>query len=593
MLVSKLLVIINEQINTYKQQIDEYDSNDENLKLQSDIDKIINDPSQIVNFNINKIVKFLDNEMIIKKLLFLQTMYKSKIDVNSEQQEYIKNIINDIYNKIELNVKNNDNAKNDLIINIDKLSNIKSKIENIEKEGFITGDDLKYLNEFIKNNPNLNTNEKIEIIIYLTNKSIENTKGKLLEKEDIEVLEESNISKNDVETLFSKYGYNFSDLNSKSQNRILKYGKLNNMEDIFIVFQNYRIINLNLKEYSNQFASILTLSNKNIVSKILEKINEEFDELTNSNNKGEVTEKSQILNAYLMHPSIFIRGIKKLEKRFDNEDTHSITKDDEISGCHDNYIKNIEILKSLGINNISQVLWITSHNPKSLENRIKSLDFYKIPREKYQKTLSVLSTDNALSAIDMFIELDCYDYIIQNLSRVKEPIDSLMFYKIKKARLAKVDKSQIFLQYKSNETKLALRGDIIYDSQSFLEVDKNNYKDVTSRFIPPIANRGYYEGIVNQSQANGPLEKSLEDEFIKELDMYKQDDLRYVFDGVIISRYKVLRYYEELLKRHIISSYDALMFAICKNSLLTYEEYEKIEKEISNIFDKKKRVDIK
>ena len=48
------------------------------------------------------------------------------------------------------------------------------------------------------------------------------------------------------------------------------------------------------------------------------------------------------------------------------------------------------------------------------------------------------------------------------------------------------------------------------------------------------------------------------------------------FNGVIISRFKVLRIYETLIKNRIAGTYNAILYAICKNSILTEEQYRNI-----------------
>ena len=64
----------------------------------------------------------------------------------------------------------------------------------------------------------------------------------------------------------------------------------------------------------------------------------------------------------------------------------------------------------------------------------------------------------------------------------------------------------------------------------------------------------------------------------------------YNIDGVLISRYKVLRYMTTLIYNGMNESKDMLMYAITKNSFLTKEEYEKIETVVENIFQNIKRM---
>ena len=84
----------------------------------------------------------------------------------------------------------------------------------------------------------------------------------------------------------------------------------------------------------------------------------------------------------------------------------------------------------------------------------------------------------------------------------------------------------------------------------------------------------------------GPLVLVYNDSFIKRLEeMCKEDDYRYNFNGVIISRFKVLRYYETMIKKSIAGTVDSIMYAVCKDSILTEEQYKTIKNCVDKIFN--------
>ena len=63
----------------------------------------------------------------------------------------------------------------------------------------------------------------------------------------------------------------------------------------------------------------------------------------------------------------------------------------------------------------------------------------------------------------------------------------------------------------------------------------------------------------------------------------------YIIDGIRVSRMKVIRYISTLLFNGLDESFDMLMYAITKNSLLTSDEYKKIETAIYELLNEKKR----
>lgn len=80
----------------------------------------------------------------------------------------------------------------------------------------------------------------------------------------------------------------------------------------------------------------------------------------------------------------------------------------------------------------------------------------------------------------------------------------------------------------------------------------------------------------NRDRNAGSIILASNNYFITAIEEYKVDDLRYDFNGVIISRFKVLRIYETLINNRMAGTYNAILYAICKNSILTEEQYRNI-----------------
>ena len=79
----------------------------------------------------------------------------------------------------------------------------------------------------------------------------------------------------------------------------------------------------------------------------------------------------------------------------------------------------------------------------------------------------------------------------------------------------------------------------------------------------------------------------LHDFFLEE--NYKIDDLRYNFNGVIISRNKVLRNYELLIRHGQGGKFEALMYALTKNSILNEEEFNLVFDCAKKVLEKRGR----
>ncbi len=96
-----------------------------------------------------------------------------------------------------------------------------------------------------------------------------------------------------------------------------------------------------------------------------------------------------------------------------------------------------------------------------------------------------------------------------------------------------------------------------------------------------------YSSVINNSDSNRITELALNDFLITQLDdKYKDqnNDLIYNFDGVIISRIKVLRLYQALISNSSIEyDKDLLVYVITRNSMLNIEEMEKIRECLKTI----------
>lgn len=80
------------------------------------------------------------------------------------------------------------------------------------------------------------------------------------------------------------------------------------------------------------------------------------------------------------------------------------------------------------------------------------------------------------------------------------------------------------------------------------------------------------------------------DDKVKRLELYKSDtnDYEYNFNGVIISRLKVLRYYDTLRKNGKTGD-DSLLFAATFNSMLDENEFEAVRSCVEDALVRRKK----
>ena len=503
--------------------------------------------------------------------------------LTEEQEADISNIMKRLIEQI-------DDIKKSIVDSNISLKEIDNKIKEVDgiiekvttlysSNGYLNSSDIITIANILKES-NLSVEEQIAIVQELSLLSL--TRINSNEKEDEEesyIIEETNLDRDKLAEVFIKYGYKFADFKDRDQAKLLKYGNLSTIAGILEVLKKEHIY-IDIKEFSHKLTQIFINSNETIISTILENIKNDCENarLESKDTYHTIHELSvvKVFAEYLNAPSIFIKGKHEYKKRATESKSGSAVENnnsDLVYGSYDNYIKNRELLieKGVDINKVvMKCLTLLSMSYQKVKENFDSFEFYQIPRAVYSNTLSSLKAADPLSAIDQFIELGCYEYVLSNFSYVNHRPDDLMFYRIVKAtQLGEPIYSD------RNTRNVELLGKISNDKKNGYSINKDNKEEVVEQYIPEF--NPIYDEVVSKDRNAGPIILAHKNYFINVLEEnYKMDELRYDFNGVIISRFKVLRTYETLIKNRMAGTYNAVLYAICKNSILSEEQYKNI-----------------
>ena len=544
--------------------------------------KVIDDPTSITILDIDYInsnLSCLDNKT--EKLL--KTYQKLASSINfpliEEQKEDIKNIMAVISKRIDEIIKLiSENNKSDAKNYEEKLGNLSALKEKITSDKNIDSKDIDLIVELIRKN-NVNLREAGDIIIELTLSSLNKFNTPII-SDDEEIIEitETNLNIEDVIALFYAFGINFNEFDEKEQEKIIKYGNLERMESILTAFRNHHIY-LNLQEKSGQIKEILIHSSGEIVNNIINNVTLDIKQ-------SGLIDLNNIMQLYINNPSIFIKGNRNY-KNGPSGGGGGGGKPADVIGAYDNYLQNRQIFIGLGIDMQkpnTQTITMLSFSNKKIKENIYNYNFYGIPKEKYASTISCLKATDPLSTIDQYIELGYCDYMLNNLSMLNRRYDDVMFYRIVKSLQNGISRTDLY----HNKEKPTFTGEITSPGSHKYGITKTNKEAIVKQYSPSFPEK--YNEIINSSKNNGPLTLSLKDEFIAKLDIYKEDELRYNFNGVVISRQKVLRLYETLLKNLYGKSVTSIKYCICKYSILTEEQYRVIDECLNRIYSEAKGV---
>lgn len=584
--------LFDDKINEFNNKLNVIDTSYSKYKVLKDkIRLVMENYNNLLNISISEIenigYKLEDNDK-----LYLDSYKKIIASSTYDLGDYDKGIIKNILSKVNTYIVEKEfsinNGRNTLIELINKYKKLKQKLSTFN----FNGKDMQEIYELLSR---LDDKEyAIEIMKFIAINSVNrfNNKEELksnneekLENNTEEVIE-NKINNDELVMLFNKYGVDYNLFDDRSKTNFLTYGSLSNIESNLIAFKNNgcNICNAYAKCYGYQISEILIYSNS-------ETINSVFNILKDTN--------SMVLtNKLFTYPNIF----------YDKEALRKIYRDKNIPVIHGNedFIKNIRLFDSYNcdINKlmIKSFMYFTISN-EVIKSGIKNLELYGIDIKKGLRNLSCFATGNQADNIDKFIELGCFDYAVNNVSRLSIPVDSLIFYKLKY-----IKQNDININEYAYGTGLS--SSITYDNKEF-RLGDNTIKDresariLTRAYTMPIIKGSIYEKCEellikdNNNDVNiiFKLESKLIDLLDKKYLVYEDDGIDripntrlYNVNGVNVSKYKVLRYLNTLRKNNIEIDSNILTYVMNRNSINTYAEFNLIKDEITRLYsDTKER----
>lgn len=635
--MEKFTKVIDKEINRLNQEISRINEDKVNLenrrniysKLLLKLKGVNNSKNVNLAFSIDMGLfenVFGDTESVIndiKRLKELKTMYNMFYIDNKQTLEIIgicKKYSEILSDKIEFLEKElDDSSKKEGIL--EEYNNIREIISRN-----IDFNDVTKLLEFVKG-MNISLKDKIDIIREINSQvfkiEAETLTEDVSDTEEIEVIDVvniSNINVEDVQALFSKYGYDIHSIfDDEDIDRIVKYGNLQNMEEILIAIKDIKLNND--KKQSSKLANIFVLSNGEIVKTVLDNIKADSKANFSSNNYS----LSEIFNSYLDCYPLFIKGNKSLDKVNGKGPGGDGPINESVTGSFGKYLAIRNIIKSedndADINAMierSGSVFVQC-SARSFKKRLEKFKLYGATKDNYFGTLSCFLGNHSLDIIDVFRELghDKYlfkggfsttcrrvDNINMTLSLIKlynkrgesiyfrEPDgDKRKYYKLKGyiSTPKSGSKGGMIL---AGDTRDMLDMGLIVKTSDIAFPKRNGEKGVIlselGRF-ENYCNRYYeenvtkydeYDRIISDNENDNITSMSLNNIYIRELDdAYKVSEYLYDIDGVMISRFKVLRVFETLLSNRL-GNLDGLFVAITRNSILTKDELERIDKEI-------------
>lgn len=528
--------------------------------------------------------KTMKNQLrTIVTILKLNSINGTNMVLDEGQMEVLNIFLRKLHEYIserrEFMLKNNIDIEKLTEIN-DKYKALATTLSNPKNTNFISDmDSLITLFDEVS----LPEEERQKIIVSLIkyNRNIFNSKNKTGKKK----VNSNLLDTNKVKESFKKYGYDFSKLSGDIQDKILEFGKLGKIKEVLCTLSKLGLEKLDEEENGYQLMSLVLASDKETIG-----------------NTVKFALKKRILNNLLVvMPSAFISSENNSfnnigNKKFKIMDSAFINNyKPYIVGCDLEFRNNALLLEKYGLS-VKYVLdkcpLLLMISSEKLSNNLElfleyGFSFNGKKKRLVNSALMALTADNFSEIVDQFIEIHPFGvkYLRDNLSSIKtvKRADDILFYNIYYSRLFEND-DVAFRRVISNNTEYLCICGNINDRfrKSYYGINDSNKREITNTIIPIFNAKNRYLEVLEKDYDRVIDVSIFDNEYIQKINVFSDEvePLIYNFGGIRISKIKVLRIFNILIKNGILASLDSLLFAITYNTIISAENYERLSKMI-------------
>ena len=452
----------------------------------------------------------------------------------------------------------------------DKYKSLATLLNNPKNKKFVS--DIPTLNILFDEN-NVSSDERRDILLSIIkyNKSLFNYKKK---EDESSITKYGDLDIDKVRAIFKKYDYDFDSYSESFRNKVLGNGSFVRIREVLDSLSKYKFPKV-LNEYT--LMSLLLGSDKETISKCVSLA---------TSNKLKVEQLLRIPGVLIKRENGTILSKRYNKFRIVGYDSDNYKDEVYIVGSFKDFEKNIYSLSKYGLsiknvfNRCPLVLVIPNEMlSDNLETFLEyGFTFKDRSNNLFDKAMPALLCNNLAEVIDQFIEIHPYgiSYLRQNLSCIKTVSSCFdtMFYKIYYSIMKKGINESFITVISNNKSFLCFKS---LESEEYLNINDNNKAEITNTIIPEFTDRGKYMEIIKNTDLSIDFE-IFDNEFIQNINVYsdKEEPLIYNFDGIRISKIKVLRIFNALLKNHVLANMDSFMFSVTYNTIINQNDYNRL-----------------
>ena len=462
-------------------------------------------------------------------------------------------------------------------IDIEKISSLNDKykslatlLNNPKNKKFVS--DISTLNILFDEN-NIGSDERRDILLSIIkyNKSLFNYKKK---EDEFSITKYGDLDIDKVRVIFKKYHYDFDSYSESFKNKVLGNGSFVRIREVLDSLSKYKFPKV-LNEYT--LMSLLLGADKETISRCVSLA---------TSNKLKVEQLLRIPGVLIKRENGTILSKRYNKFRIVGYNSDNYKDEVYIVGSFKDFEKNLYSLSKYGLsiknvfNRCPLVLVVPNEIlSDNLETFLEyGFTFKDRSNNLFDKAMPALLCNNLAEVIDQFIEIHPYgiSYLRQNLSCIKTVSSCFdtMFYKIYYSIMKKGINEAFITVISNNKSFLCFKN---LESEEYLNINDNNKVEITNTIIPEFADRDKYMEIIKNTDLSIDIE-IFDNEFIQNINVYsdKEEPLIYNFEGIRISKIKVLRIFNALLKNRVLADIDSFMFSITYNTIINQNDYNKL-----------------
>lgn len=579
------LLTKREELNTKGEELEKLEifkslKNNHSVFINTDHEELIDILSKYEDVNSKAMKEAL---RIIKVVLIGKNKNHLNIDLTKGQKlyyDYVISMLEDLYYKLDQEI-------NEYLVSVDNIESVetlKNKLKSLNEKiinnnELLNEDDFNLIKEIIEDD-SLSFEYKSKLLIEFRKYNID-----LFNKKEDELVNPDTLD--NIINCFKEYDIDKEIFNLINQNEklILRHTNSKRIKKILDYFKENDI----LKNFSvSDLLCICIYGNINSVSKTYEKL---------------ISEDKNYKIFYEI-PSIWVNKERK-NKKDKEESDRSISNTMYLASLGptlEDMLENEKFLKEKGYdisftnsrNSYAKALRMSHEDLVNAYNTLVSYKIIDINRNEKLKSLNVLTISSLEEKLDKCIELGLLN-IPSFPNYVKEDLSFLNFSKLfPLINYLKLNLTQneyyksIFSQFggvrsgqlKTDITKFSFNKGKHFPSIPDISKYKNAKEFVKEKYVDVsklISNTNTFEKEMNNNnrQINSNI-FNLE-EIINLENNYKINDYAYNFDGIFISRLKVLKNYSALMNSGLQNEEDALLYSVVRNSYLDQNSFDLIK----------------